>query len=309
MTLDPQLEAFLSHAPPFGGPRSVSLRELRDYVRSASTAFPPLDVPLADVHDQVIGGPGGSLGLRIYTPQGCGPFPIIVYFHGGGWVVGDLDTQDMIARGFAHGAEAVTISVDYRLAPENPFPAAIHDGWAALNWAAHNAASLNADSNRIAVAGDSAGGSLAAAMALRARDENGPTIRAQLLVYGACNYPSEETPSAIEFANGPILTSDDSFFFWEQYLTDINDQNHPWASPYRAANHANLPAAMVLTAEIDPSRDASELYGEKMRQAGVDVEIRRYPGMIHGFLSWVGVIDSANSAMDEATQWLAKHLR
>ena len=309
MPLDPQLEQFFAHAPAFAGVRNVTLAELRDYVRTSSTAFPPLTVPLASVADRTIAGPGGALPVRIYTPEGPGPFPIIVYFHGGGWVVGDLDTQDMIARGLAHGAQAVTVSVDYRLAPEHPFPAAVDDCWAATLWAAANAAELNADPARIAVAGDSAGGSLAAGIALRARDENGPAIAAQLLIYGACNYPSEDTPSSIEFADAALLSRDDSFFFWHHYLrAPETDQHHPWASPYRAESHVGLPPAFIVTAEMDPTRDASERYGARLQEAGVSADIRRHPGMVHGFVSWLGVIACADRAMAEATGWLKQQL-
>lgn len=220
MPLDPQIEAMLAQAPAWPPVSSMPIDELRANVRASSLAFPPLDVPLGAIVDDAIEGPGGPIPIRTYTPAGDGPFPGIVYFHGGGWVVGDLDTQDMIARGLAYGAAAVVVSVDYRLAPEHPFPAAANDAWAATLWVARHAASLGIDGARIAVAGDSAGANLAAGVALRARDAGAPRLSAQVMFYGSGNYPSEETPSSQEFANGPLLSRADVDFFWHQYLAD-----------------------------------------------------------------------------------------
>jgi acetyl esterase len=305
MPLDPQFQALLANVPQGPGARYVPLAELRAYVRQASTAFPPYKVPLASVVDSSIASAAGPLPVRVYTPDGTGPFPIIVYFHGGGFALGDLDTQDMIARGLSHGAQSVLVSVAYRLAPENKFPAAIDDAWTALLWAKENAKRLNGDASRIAVAGDSAGGTISCGLAVRARDEKGPRLCAQVIFYGSGNYPSEKTASAREFATGPILTADDIDYFWDLYLVDpAKDQHHPWASPLRAKEHRNLPPAFIGTAEIDPLRDDAEAYGAKLAAAGVPVEIRRYPGMVHGFLSFLGVIDGAQRALDEATSWL-----
>jgi len=305
LPIDPQLKPLLAGAPPAPDMRSIPVPQLREYVRSASTAFPPLPVPLAAISNRVIAGPGGDLPLRIYTPVGSGPFPITVYFHGGGWVVGDLDTQDMIARGLSHGAHSVLVSVGYRLAPEHRFPAAVDDAWAATVWAAAHAAEIGGDARRLAVAGDSAGGVLASAVALRARDANGPRLAAQVNFYGSCNYPSKVTASAREFAQGPILRCSDIDYFWSLYLADpVRDQNHPWASPIRADSLMGLPPAFVGTAEIDPSRDDTEAYAAALVAAGVPVRLRRYPGMVHGFLSFLGLIDGAQRALDECTTWM-----
>ena len=305
LPIDPQFKPLLAAAPPGPDMRTIPVSQLREYVRSASTAFPPLPVPLASVTDRVIEGPGGALPIRVYRPVGSGPFPIIVYFHGGGWVVGDLDTQDMIARGLSHGARSVLVSVGYRLAPEHRFPAAVDDAWAATVWAAGHAAEIDGDARRLAVAGDSAGGVLAAGVALRARDAKGPRLAAQVNFYGSCNYPSNVTASAQEFADGPILRRSDIDYFWSLYLADpARDQNHPWASPIRAPSLAGLAPAFVGTAEIDPSRDDTEAYAAALAAAGVLVRQRRYPGMVHGFLSFLGLIDGAQRAMDECTAWL-----
>ncbi len=306
MALHPRFAELASQSqgmPPAG---TIPATDLRAAVRRYSVRKEPFPVPLAGVEDRTIEGPGGPLALRVYTPQGEGPFPLIVFFHGGGWVVGDLDTQDMIARALAHAAGAVLVSVDYRLAPENPFPAAPDDAWCALNWAADNAGSLNADPARLAVAGDSAGAVLAAGVCLRARDAGGPAIAAQILYYGSCNYPSVETASAVEFADGPILRRSDTTYYWHQYLRDPEREQHdPLASPQRAASHRGLPAAFVGTPEADPSRDDAETYGRTLQAAGVPTRIKRYPGMVHGFISWIGMVEGAQEAIDDAAAFIA----
>lgn len=305
MPLDPTLAQFLAAAPPWPAVSSLPVSDLRHAVRAGSTAFPPLAVSLASIKDLSIRGPGGDLPLRVYTPTGVGPFPAVVFFHGGGWVTGDLDTQDMIARGIAFGANSVVVSVAYRLAPEDPFPAAPEDCWAATVWVADNAAELGADAQRMAVAGDSAGATLAMGVALKARDERAPRLRAQILFYGSGNYPAIETPSAKEFAQGPILTRADALYFWNLYLRDLqNDQNNWLASPLRASSHVGLAPAFVATAEVDLTRDDCEAYATVLKAAGVEVDSRRYPGMVHGFVSWLGVISGAQQALDDACAFL-----
>jgi acetyl esterase len=310
MPLDPQVQALLTGAPEDFEMTSLPVDVMRKFVRESSTAYPKIDLPLADVVDRTIPGPAGALPVRLYTPVGQGPFPLIVFFHGGGWVVGDLDTQDMICRALCHGSSSVVLSVDYRLAPEHKFPAAVEDAWAATIFAAANARELGGDAARIAVAGDSAGANLSAAVALRARDEKGPKLRAQVLIYGSCNYPSIRTPSSEAFEKGPIITEAAVDFFWKQFLADpAVDQDHPWASPARAASHRALPPAFVATAEMDPTRDDGERYGDLLARAGVPTETRRYAGMPHGFVSWIGLVDQAQSCIDHACAFLARHNR
>jgi len=309
MPLDPKLAAILAAAPPWPYVRTRSVSALREAVRASSTAFPRLAVPLASVKDRAIAGPGGGLPVRIYTPLGSGPFPVIVFFHGGGWVTDDLNTHDSIARGLAHGACSIVVSVAYRLAPEHPFPAAPDDCWAATLWTACRASEFGGDATRLAVAGSSSGANLAMGVALRARDAERPKLRAQVMFYGSGNYPSIETPSAKEFAHGPILTLDDVHYFWDLYLSNPEkDQQHPLASPIRAASHAGLAPAFMATAEIDPTRDDGEAYAATLAAAGVPVESRRYAGMVHGFVSWLGVIDGAQTALDDACVFLKKRL-
>jgi len=305
MALDLQIQSLLRNSSGWAPARSVPVDQLRAAVIHFAAITPRLDVPLADIFDRTIPGPGGDLQIRIYTPEGVGPHPILVYFHGGGWVVGNLDTQDMICRGLAYGAGCVVVSVDYRLAPEHKFPAAVDDSCAATLWAQAHAGEFGGDVARIAVGGDSAGAVLAGAVALRARAVSGLALRGQLLFYGSMNYPSTPVPSMIEFADGPILTADDVDYFWSQYLGDPDvDQHNPDASPIRAADHSGLPPAFIATAEMDPTRDAAEAYGPALAKAGVPVVVKRYPGMPHGFMSWLGMIDVAQTAADDACAWL-----
>jgi len=305
MPLDPQMAAMLGQSSGWAAARSVPVEQLRAAVKGFAAATPKLPVPLRDVSDWAIPGPAGDLPVRIYKPQVEGPRPILVYFHGGGWVVGDLDTQDMICRGLCHGAECIVVSVDYRLAPEHRFPAAVDDCYAALVWSAAHAGEIGGDPACIVVGGDSAGAVLSGAVAIRARDEGGPGLRGQLLFYGSMNYPSHDMPSMKEFADGPILTADDIDYFWSLYLGHPQtEQDHPWASPIRATSHAGLPPAFIGTAELDPSRDQGEAYGPVLAAAGVPVELHRYVGMPHGFMSWLGMIDMAQTAADDACAWL-----
>lgn len=305
MNIHPQLQPFLEAASQFPKADSVPVPVLRDLVRQASTAFPPVALPMGKIEDRHIPGPAGDLRVRVYEPASGTPAPVIVYFHGGGWVVGDLDTQDMICRGLCHGADSVVVSVEYRLAPEYPFPAAPNDCWAATLWAAEHAAEIGGIPGRLAVAGDSAGAVLAAGVALRARDRGAPALAGQLLIYGSCNYPTDETASMRELKDAPLLSLQDLDFFWAQYLSDPRaEQNHPLASPLRAPSHHGLAPAFIVTAENDPSRDDAERYGNKLVAAGVPVQMRRYLGMVHGFISWLGVIDSAQEAIDDSSDWL-----
>jgi acetyl esterase len=306
MPIDPQIQAMLAGAPPYPGASVIPLETLRGVVRDFALAFPKPLAPLGAIGDHAIARPdGSSLMARAYAPSAQGPWPILVYFHGGGFALGDLESQDMICRALCAAARCLVVSVGYRLAPEHVFPAAVDDGWTALNWVFAHGPDLGGDPTRLAVGGDSAGGTLAAATALRAKAEGGPKLAAQLMFYGSAGYPFEATASRQAFKDGPILTSQDIDYFWGLYLADPQiDGRHPYASPRMAASHAGLPPAFVATAEIDPSRDDGEDYARLLQAAGVPTVQRRYPGMVHGFLSWVGVVDAAQSAIDEASAWL-----
>lgn len=305
MPVDPQIVSILAQAPEWPGVRGMDPALLRQGVRDSSITIPPAeDTVVARTEDRSIAGPLGNLPLRLYWPLGDGPFPVTIYMHGGGYVTGDLDTQDMIARALSCWGETLVVSVDYALAPEHKFPAGPDDAWAALNWAAEHASEIGGDSARLAVAGDSAGGNMACALALRSRDAGGPALRAQINIYGSCNYPGEDRPSAHEFADGPILKKDDVDWFWEQYLENPGQADDPQASPYRADSHAGLCPAFIGSAECDPSRDDAEAYADKLKQAGVDVAVKRYAGMVHGFASWVAFLPGAREVLLDAGNFL-----
>jgi len=259
---------------------------------------------IADVGEQTIDRLGGPPGIRIYTPHGVGPFPLLVFFHGSGFVLCSLDTHDGMCRNLCAGAECVVASVDYSLAPEHKFPVGIDDCLDATRWAAAHAAELGADPARVAVAGDSAGANMAAVTALRVRDEGGPALCGQLLLYPVTDYHTPGTPSYEENAEGYGLTRDTMKWFWGHYLNHASEGAHPHASPLRADDQSGLPPALVITAEYDPLRDEGEFYAEKLRKAGVATTLTRYEGVNHGFMFWVGVVDKAGAAMNEACEWL-----
>jgi acetyl esterase len=227
----------------------------------------------------------------------------MVFFHGSGFVLCSLDTHDGMCRNLAAGIGCVVVSVDYRLAPEHKFPAGPDDCLEATRWAAAHAAELGADPARIMLAGDSAGGNMAAVTALRVRDEGGPALSGQMLLYPVTDYHTPGTPSYAENADSYGLTRDTMEWFWAHYLNDAAEADHPYASPLRAPSLTGLPPAYVMSAEYDPLRDEAELYGERLRAAGVATEITRRPGMNHGFLFWAGLVGGADAAMAEACAW------
>ncbi len=260
-------------------------------------------VSVQHVEDRDISGPAGSIPIRLYTPEGEGPFPVLVYFHGGGWVLGSIETHDPICRELAQAIGCVVVSVDYRLAPEHPFPVPLEDCYAAVCWVARHAAEINGDAQRIAVGGDSAGGNLAAAVTLTARDRGTPPIAYQLLIYPVTDH-AFDTDSYQENGHGYFLTKDMMVWFWQHYLSNKDHGLCPQASPLRAQQVAGLPSALVLTAEFDPLRDEGEAYAEQLQAAGVPVVYRCYAGMIHGFLGLTSMLDMAVQAMAETAATL-----
>jgi acetyl esterase len=308
MPVDPQIQMLLGLRAALPELHTLSVADAR--AQFAARDFPGLRKPeIAGVVNRDMQGPGGSLGLRVYTPVSDGPFPLMVFFHGSGFVVCSLDTHDGMCRNLCAGTGCVVVSVDYRLAPEAKFPAAPDDCLAATRWAVANAAALGADPGRVFVAGDSAGGNLAAVTALRIRDEGGPALLGQLLIYPVTDYYDSGTPSMTENAEGYGLGRAGMIWFWDHYLASAADGAHPHASPLRAARLDGLPPALVVTAELDPLRDEGEYYAERLRQAGVPTEAKRWDGMNHGFFFWPGVVDRAGLAMDEACDWVRGVLR
>jgi acetyl esterase len=286
MPLDPQVQAFLERTPP----RPMSVAERREATRL---------LRVTNTHDLTV---EGGIELRIYVPPGARPLPVLVYFHGGGWVTGDLDVNDTWCRALAEWTPCIVVSANYRHAPEHPFPAAIDDAYAATRWVAANIGAYEGDPARIGVSGASAGGNLAAAVALRARDEQGPALHLQYLVYPVCD-SSMTMPSYEANAEGYSLTREAMRWYWQCYVPDAGLREHPYASPAHAKDFSGLPPAYVLTAEFDPLRDEGEAYAAALKAAGVPVTLMRYDGQIHGFMSNHNEFDRAKLAMIEsATQ-------
>jgi acetyl esterase len=257
---------------------------------------------LGRVEDLSIPGPGGDLPVRIYANEPGGLRPALTYFHGGGFVFGNLDTHDAVCRALAKESGAVVISVDYRLAPEHKFPAAVEDSHAATVWAAANAASLGIDARRIAVGGDSAGGNLAAVVAMLCRDAGGPALALQVLLYPVTDFSTFETTSHRELAEGYFLNRAAMDWFSALYIASDDQKRDPEVSPLLARDLSGLPPALVITAEFDPLRDEGEAYAQRLREAGVAVTMTRYPGMIHGFVSMRGVLTGGRDAIREAAE-------
>ena len=261
-------------------------------VRDQLSSFPrPEGEAVGSVEDRTIPGPAGQIPVRIYKPAaGGGARPGLVWFHGGGWVIGNLDGSDYGCRMAANAANAVVVSIDYRLAPEAKFPAAADDCYAATKWVSENAAFLGIDANKIAVGGDSAGGNLAAVVSQMAKANGGPRIGFQLLVYPVTHH-NYDTRSYKDNADGYLLTKESMVWFWDHYLRTPADGKDPKASPLLAKDLSGLPPALVITAEFDPLRDEGEAYVAALRKAGVKVDHKRYDGQIHGFY--------ANAAIDD----------
>jgi acetyl esterase len=300
MPVDAQTQALLNylHSIHYSMTRGLTPGQARDALNTlyAQLGKPELE-PVAHVQDRLIPGPEGDIPIRIYTPQGRGPFPILVDFHGGGFVLGDLDGEDLTCRKLANRAACLVVSVDYPLAPEHPFPAAPEACYVAVQWVAANAPSFNGDATRLAVAGTSAGGNLAAVVAHMARDRGGPRICFQLLLVPAIDLRMPNAPSLEEYGEGGYAaTREDLTWFNQLYLGSKEEAHNPLASPVLAATLAGLPPALITTAEYDPLRDDGEQYGNLLQQAGVPVTISRRPGAIHSFV----VPNQRGPVLDEA---------
>ena len=311
MPLDPALAELLVQFA--AAPQARDLTEMRQMAIESAERTPRRPVKIAGTRDLLLPGPESELPARLYTPLGAaqapeGGWPLTVFYHGGGFVAYSLETHDQVCRELCGGANTAVLSVDYRLAPEHKFPAPVDDAYAAFVWAAGHAAELGADAAKLAVAGDSAGASLCIAVTQRARDENGPAITAQLLIYPATDFVNTERyPSRRENGKDYFLTEERMKFFGEMYLADAAHGAHPHVSPINA-DLSNLPPALVMTAEFDPLRDEGLAYAEALKAAGNRAENLPGPGMIHGFANMTGVSPAAAALIDEAADWLGRAL-
>jgi acetyl esterase len=282
----------------------MTVEQARESIRQRTPALGPVQ-QVKTVEEHHVPVADGTIGVRLYRPSPTRPLPALVFYHGGGWVIGDLYTHDGICRAIANAAECVVASVDYRLAPERKYPAAFEDSYAALTWLAGHAPTLGVDPARLAVGGDSAGGNLAAAAALAARDRQGPRLALQLLIYPVTAH-AFDTASYRENGEGYMLTREGMKWFWNHYLARPEDGQQPYASPLLARNLGGLAPALVITAEYDPLRDEGEAYAKRLAEAGVPVTITRYPGLVHGFIRMINVLDPAKRALDEVAAALRK---
>lgn len=305
MPVTPEVQLILDFLESMGPPGDeLSATELRESYAALSLVESVAD--MASVSDRVVPTPGGDIPVRVYVPTTePGPRPVLVYFHGGGWVIGSVDTHDGSVRAIAEGSGLTVVSVDYRLAPEHPFPAALDDCLAAVRWVVDNAAELDVDPSRLAVGGDSAGGNLAAVVSQQFAASGGPDIRFQLLVYPATDGTMSH-PSVDENAEGYFLTKKLMAWFWAQYVGDAVEPTDVRLSPLHAPAEAlvGLPPALVITAEFDPLRDEGEAYADRLREAGVDATATRYDGMIHGFFGMRNMIPEGKVAVDQACEAL-----
>jgi acetyl esterase len=308
MPLDPQARAYLDEVIALGlpAPRTITPAEWRAQAQIRKEHFNVPTPPIKQTQDRTVPGPAGEIPIRVYTPDAEGPLPILLYYHGGGWVIGSVDGSDNLCRALANQTPCIVVSVEYRLAPEAKFPAGPEDCYAATRWVAEHGAELGGDPARLAVSGDSAGGNLAAAVALMARDRGGPKISYQLLIYPVTDV-NLDTPSYLEKGEGYGLMRDGMAYFWDLYLEKAEDGANPIASVLRA-DLTGLPPALVITAEYDPLCSEGDAYAEKLQAAGVQVEHVSYPGQIHGFFNVGTMMKTGDVAVAAAAKSLAAAL-
>jgi len=294
--IDPQVKQYLKLVRSKPPAYLLSIKELRRDIDKIKKYYPPESVK--SIKNILIDGPAGKITIRIYTPEGRGPFPPVIFYHGGGWSIGSLDSHEGICAALANKAKAVVFSVDYRLAPEDPFPAAVDDCYAAFEYVNDNAASFHVDPNRIVVMGDSAGGNLAAVVSIKAQKDKGPKIALQILVYPATNMKNLDTPSYRRFGKGYDVDKEMIDKFIDCYVPNKKELADPGVSPFLAKDLKNLPPTLLITAEYDPLRDDGRKFASKLKKAGVPVKYSMYKGVIHGFLSFT-TFHAAQKALAE----------
>jgi acetyl esterase len=301
MPINPQVQALLDEFQKQGLPPFEQMSPTQ--ARLVALGFRDLQGEpenVGEIRDILVPGPAGALPVRVYHPSPGTALPLVVFFHGGGWVIGDIEIADKPCRALANASQCVVASVNYRLSPETKFPGPAEDCYAATRWLADNAQALGADNRFVAVAGDSAGGNLAAVVALMARDRGAPAIAYQLLIYPV-TAPALGTQFASyqENAEGYLLTKASMEWFWNHYLVSPDDGDNPYASPFLASDLTGLPPAMVVTAEFDPLRDEGLAYARRLRDAGVSVTSSHYDGLIHGFFWMAGALESGRQLITE----------
>lgn len=310
MPVDPHIAAVLSMMEQAGMPpmyEGTAEAGRAQYLALTHGARAPEQVvQVASTEDRTIPGADADLRARVYRPEGEGPFPTVVFFHGGGWVIGDLDTHDNMVRNICRGSGAVVVAVDYRLAPEHPFPAAADDAVAAARWVATHLEELGGD-RRLGVAGDSAGGNLSAVVA-QVLHADGTSLAGQFLIYPAVDAEGEY-PSRVENAKGYFLEKDTMDWFYGHYAGAWDDAKDARLSPLHGADLSGLPPAVIVTAEYDPLRDEGEAYGQALRAGGVPADVQRYDGMIHGFFDMGAISPAAQTAIDESCARFGELLR
>ncbi|CAN7280094.1 alpha/beta hydrolase [Bradyrhizobium sp. LjRoot220] len=309
VVLDPDAAAVYkafqeANRPPYESGTPTEARAMYLAARPVSNPEPP---ELESARPLSIPAPHGAIPARVYTPKALrktdGLAPCLVFYHGGGWVIGDLDSHDVVCRKLAHEGELIVISIDYRLAPEHKFPAAVDDAVTAVKWVAANAKDLGIDAARLMVGGDSAGGNLAAVVALAARDGDGPKLAGQVLIYPATDFAMKH-PSHSEPETSILLTHSVIKWFCNHYLSGADDIDNWRASPARAKTLSGLPPAYVLTAGADPLRDEGDEFAARLKQAGVPVTYKHFPGQFHGFFTMGKLLQQANAAASDIATWL-----
>lgn len=308
MPLDPQVEGLLTQMAALGNPpiHELTVAEAR-MMSEGMVALAGEPIAVGSVRDITIPVDGAQIAARVYTPEGAtGPHPAVVFFHGGGWVICSLDTHDNVARAICRDADAVVVSVDYRMAPEHRYPTAVHDSFAATKWVADHAAELDIDASRLALCGDSAGGNISAVVSQMARDAGGPAIAYTALIYPAVDMTGKGG-SLDENASGYFLETDGMDWFMNHYLTEA-EKSEVLASPLLHSDLSRLPDCFIATCEYDPLRDQGEAYGEALKANGVHVESKRYDGLIHGAANMTGVLDGGRQLVSDVAAHLRKAL-
>lgn len=310
MPLKPEVQGLLEEfeaqgLPPFD---QMSVSQARD-VAGAFRDLQGEPEEVGEIRDILVPGPAGNLPVRVYHPSPGTPLPLLIYYHGGGWVIGNIEVVDKPARALANASQCVVAATQYRLAPETKFPGPVEDCYAVTSWLAEHAGEVGADAGKLVVGGDSAGGNLAAAVALMSRDRGGPEIAYQLLIYPV-TAPARGTQfdSYRDNADGYLLTRGSMEWFWDHYLASPDDGNNPYASPLKASDLSGLPPAMVITAEFDPLRDEGSAYADRLQEAGVQVKVSRYDGVIHGFFWMAGVLPDGRALLSEIGEELRKQV-